>query len=822
MTAIAFLESAARDARFAVRVLRKAPVFTIAASLTLALAIAVNAAMFSVVDGVLLKPLPYPDADRLALVTVISRGEGESDENTSVDGATWQMIRDHASTIDRAVCSMWPTGANVVAGGTATYVQRQRVGSGFFGVLGVRPFIGREFNADEDRAGGPAATVLSHGLWRAMFNGDPGVVGRTLMLRGEASTVVGVMPEGFQTGVRADLWTPLRASTTGEGEGENYAVVARVRAGTEWTRADAEMRQIGAEILRRRPLPAGFSRWFSLQPLQRGLTAPLRRPLLLLWAAVGVVMLIASVNLAGLMLARASVRTREIATRMALGSGRAAVIRQMLVESLVLALAGGAAGVALGVAALEALKSLAANAFEIWQPVSLDLRAAAAAGGLSIVASAVFGIAPALHATRLDMHTALMQAGARTVAGSSRRWPRRVLVVAQVALGVVLLVGAGLLVRTFSHLRHLAPGFDATGVITASVSLDDARYRTASRVAQMFDATLAGIRESPGVEAAGVSLGLPYQRILNLGFRHLDGPQAAAPRGRMTNATYVAGDVFQALRIPLRAGRLFDHRDRADSQGVVIVNEAFAREYFDGGNPVGRRIAFAGRERDIIGVVGNVQVRPGWGDNGPIAAMPLAYVPLVQAPDGLVRLVHGWFSPAIIVRAARSNASTVSALRRALDAADPLLPFADVRSMREVQQASLAQQRFLMVLLAALATAAVLLAAVGIHGLIATTVTERTREMGIRLALGATLAQAARSLALPGVFLALIGIGIGAVAAVGFGRLLRHFLWGVSANDPLTFAVVSGLLLCVASLASVVPALRIVRLDPAKTLNTNH
>jgi predicted permease len=818
MTTIALLETAARDARYALRVLRKTPLFTIAAVVTLALAIAINTAMFSVVDAVLLKPLPYPDAGRLALVVKVDRSEGALYEGTSVDGATWQMIRDHATAVDPAVSSMWPTGINLVAGGRATYVQRQRVGAGFFRVLGVHPFIGREFNADEDRAGGPAAAVLSHGLWRAMFNGDPAVVGRTLMLRGEASTVVGVMPEGFQSGLRADLWTPLRASTTGEGEGDNYAIIARVRAGTEWARADAEMRQIGVEILRQRPLTTVASRQYSLQPLQRGLTAPLRGPLLLLWAAVGVVLLIACVNLAGLMLARASGRTREIATRMALGSGRPAVIRQMLVESLVLALAGGAAGVALGAVALEALKALAANAFDIWQPVSLDFRAAAAAGALSIVACAVFGIAPALHATRLDVQRALIEAGARTVAGSSRRWPRRVLVVAQIALGVVLLVGAGLLMRTFSHLRHLAPGFEATGVVTASVSLDDARYRTANGVSQMFDATLARIRRAPGVEAAGVSLGLPYQRILNLGFRHMDGPQAAAPRGRITSATYVAGDFFQALRIPVRAGRQFDSRDRVDSQGVVIVNEAFAREYFAGEDPVGRRIAFAGREREIVGMVGDVQVRPGWGENGPIAAMPLAYVPLAQASDGLVRLVHGWFSPALIVRATGSSEPTVAALRRALDAADPLLPFAAVRTMQDVQEASLAPQRFLMVLLASLASAAVLLAAVGIHGLIATTVVERTREMGIRLALGATLPQAMRSLALPGVFLALVGTAIGAVAATGFVRLLRHFLWGVSASDPMTFAAVAGLLLAVASLASVLPALRILRLDPATTL----
>jgi len=355
------------------------------------------------------------------------------------------------------------------------------------------------------------------------------------------------------------------------------------------------------------------------------------------------------------------------------------------------------------------------------------------------------------------------------------------------------------------------------GVVTASVSLEDARYRTAARVSRLFEETLTRVSQARGVEAAGVSLGLPYERILNLGFRHLDGPQAGSTQGRMTSATYVVGDFFRALRLPIRAGRTFDARDRADTPGVVVVNDAFARLYFAGASPLGRRIAFAGREREVIGVAGNVQVRPGWGDNGPIAAMPLAYLPLAQATDGFLRLVHGWFSPAFVVRAA-SGTDSVAVLRRAVDATDPLLPFARVRNMEQVRDASLARQRFLMVLLAGLAVAAVLLAAIGIHGLIATTVVERTREMGIRVALGATMGQAMRSLVVPGVLLAVGGTAIGTLASLGFVPLLRHFLWGVSATDPATFLAVGAILLAVASVASVGPALRILRLDPAKAL----
>jgi predicted permease len=811
------IETTARDLRFAVRLLRKSRAFTLTAVLTLALAIAVNTAIFSVVDAVLLKPLPYPEPGRLAMVTTTVRTGGAVREDTAQNGATWLMIRDRAMTIEPAVYSTWPAGVNIVAAGRASYVQQQRVGAGFFRVLGVAPAIGREFSADEDRPGGPAAALLSNRLWHAMFHGDPAVVGTTLVVRGEAATIVGIMPADFQSGTEADLWTTLRPSTTGEGEGENYAILARLRIGIDWAQADAEMRHIGADLARQREPAQGSSIAFSLQPLQRGMTAPLRSPLLMLWGAVGIALLIACVNLAGLLLARASARSREIATRMALGSGRRAVIRQLVVESVVLAAAGWIAGIALGAIALGALKALAADAFEIWQPVSLDARAAAAAAALSFGASVLFGIAPAFHATRIDLHAALVDAGGRAVAGRAASWPRRVLIVVQVALGVVLLIGAGLLVRTFSHLRHLDPGFDGRGVVTASVSLQDARYRTAARVSQLFDETLSHVSEASGVEAAAVSLGLPYERLLNLGFRHLDGPQAGSTQGRMTSATYIAGDFFGALRVPIRAGRTFDARDRADAPGVVVVNDTFARQYFDAASPLGRRIAFAGREREIIGVVGDVQVRPGWGDNGPIAAMPLAYIPLAQATDGFIRLVHGWFSPTFVVRAPTATDS-VGAIRRAVDATDPLLPFARVRRMEQVQDASLAQQRFLMVLLAGLAAAAVLLASVGIHGLIATTVVERTREMGIRVALGATMAQAMRSLAVPGVLLAVGGTVIGATAALGFVRLLRHFVWGISLTDPVTFVAVAAILLTVACIASFGPALRILRLDPARAL----
>jgi len=334
----------------------------------------------------------------------------------------------------------------------------------------------------------------------------------------------------------------------------------------------------------------------------------------------------------------------------------------------------------------------------------------------------------------------------------------------------------------------------------------------------MFDETLRGVAGAPGVEAAAVSLGVPYERLLNLGFRHLDGPEAGAPAGRMTSATYISPDFFRALGIPLRAGRVFDTRDTSEAAGVAVVSQTFARRYFNDGEAVGHRIQLAGMTREIVGVVGDVQVKPGWGDSGPLAAMPLAYIPITQVSDGMLRLVHGWFTPTFVVRAAGTPDATARIVRSALDATDPLLPFAEVRAMADVQSASLAEPRFLMVLLGCLAIATMLLAAVGIHGLMASSVTERTREMGIRMALGATTAQALRTLVLPGIALAAAGLVIGAAAALPATTLLQHFLWGVTGADPLTFGSVALLIVAVASLASLLPALRILRVDPSSTL----
>jgi predicted permease len=503
---------------------------------------------------------------------------------------------------------------------------------------------------------------------------------------------------------------------------------------------------------------------------------------------------------------------------MALGSGRAAVVRQLLIESAVLALAGGALGIAVGAAVLDVLKSLSTHVFPIGYPVELDGRVLVATLAIAVVTSLLFGLAPALHASRVDVQAALAESGTRAVAGAAGRWPRRLLVVGEVAMGVVLLVGAGLLVRTFVHLRTLSPGFDPANVTTATVSLQDARYQDAAKVDRLFTDTLARIRRMPGVQDAGVSLGLPYTRLLNLGFKPLDGA-ADIQRGSITNLSYTTPGYLEALKIPLRDGRVFTDADSATAPGVAIVNEEFARRYYKGQTVIGRRIAVAG-EREIVGVVGNARATSSGfsGYGAPLVTPPIIYIPASQTTAPFLKLVHTWFAPSWVVRSSGRGDEVSRGIRDAVAAVDPLLPIAKMEGRSDVQAASLASQRFMMTLVAGLAGVALLLAAIGIHGLIASAVTERTRELGIRLALGATGGQVLRNVVMPGLALAAVGVTIGSAAALAVVRLMQSFLWGVTPTDPLTFATVIATLLAVALIASLIPAWRVLRLDPALTL----
>jgi predicted permease len=805
-----------RNCRYAFRMLWKSPAFTITSVVTIALCIGANTAIFSVADAVLFRPLPYPHSEQLGQVITkmhSSRGDGVSD---SQDGTGWQVLK-QAHSIDVAASGGDFAGVNLVGENRALYVRQQRVTAGYFRVLGMPPVRGRDFAESEDRVGGPPVVILSHSLWQRIFASDPNIVGKHILLRGEPHTVVGVAQAGFRPIFPADVWTPLRPSTTGEGGGQNYMIISRLRPSANWTQARAEVESLG---------PAALQNWkyrdtqlaIALSPLQDTVGANLRTPLYILLAAVGVVLLIGCVNVAGLLMARSAARTREIGTRLALGGGRSAVLRQLLTESLVLGGLGGFAGIGVGYVGIRALQ-LAMERFEVWQGVQLDARVLLFALGASLVTSIVFGLAPAWHATRVDIRSALSEGGSRGIAGGRSHRTRKLLVVCEVALGMVLLVGAGLLLRTLLYLQNLEPGFNGEHVLVGSVSLQDARYNTAESVSALFNRTLDDIRRTPGVESAAAALHIPNERWLNTGTKVLDGPGADAGFV-MTTLSYVTPDYFHTLRIPIRAGRTFDQRDTRDSGPVAIVNESFAKRYLKNQAPVGSHLQLGNKEsgRLIIGVVGDVQERPNFGNLGrPMATMPAVFVPVPQFGDA-VRMVHVWFSPKWIVRSTAPQDGLIAAMQHAVESADPLLPFVAFKTFDAVRNETLGFQRTTAVLLGSLAGLALLLASVGIYGLIANSVVERTRELGIRMTLGASVHDVILRAATPGITLAIVGVLVGSAGALGVVGMMKSLLFGVKPVDQVTFISVAAGLVVVAMLASFIPSLRLIRLDPARTL----
>jgi predicted permease len=793
------------DLIFAARLARKYPLSTAAIIATLALCIGVNTAIFSVVDRVLLRALPYPQPERLVQIVTYGRGEGVEFRNDSQDGATWFALRDHVHALDLAVYTDWTTGVNLASDSGVEYVTLERVGAGYFRVLGVPPLAGREFDPAEDIAGGPMAVILSRKLWRRTFHSDPSIVGRRVLLRGEPHTVVGIMPDSLAG--TADLWAPLRPSTTGEGGGTNYGIVGRLRPGATWAQAEAELRAAGVEPLKRRNTKRA-NVWEGMANLQEVATENLRRPLFIVWSAVGLVLLIGCVNVAGMLIARGKQRRSEIATRLALGASAATIVRQVLIESVAIAAAGGIAASLVGYAALRGLKALARDQFGFLQGVTLDARVWVGAAVITLFTSILFGVLPAIQATRVDIREA--QGAARTVAGARRFWSFRLLVAGQVALAVTLLIGAGLLLRTFTYLWNMNPGFDGSRVVTASFSLRDARYKTSAAVNDLFRRGIARLHELPGVEQAAVALTLPYERPLNMG---------VAPPGndrtRITAMVYVTPEFLDALRIPLLRGRKIDERDSENAPKVAVVNEAFARQYL-GDDPLGKQVKNGNAPTEIVGVVGNVQQRPSWGPPLPVTAQPTIYIPAAQFSG--FELVHTWFSPKWVVRAHEGAAISRATIDRVAHTLDPLLPIADFRTFDDVKLQTFGFQRFLSALLGATAGLALMLAALGIYALIANSVAERTRELGIRLALGAGAGRTIRSAAMPGIILAVAGALCGVILARASEQMVRRFIFGISSTDLVTFAAVSVGIIFIAAVASLAPALRISRIDPAQAL----
>ena len=780
----------------------------------MALCIGLNTAIYSVLDAVVLQTVPYAHPERLALVETAWHRIGASGIDDAQSAAQFEAVRDRVPALETAAFAA-ENGANFFGEGHLEYIRQKRVSAGYFGVLGTAPQLGREFLRAEDVPNGPRVAVVSHAFWQRIFGGDPAAVGRTIHLRGELYTVIGVMPGEFRDSAPVDLWTPLRPSRAGEGGDANYQVVARVKPGATWAVAAAQVKAIDPRLLLGADAPRGAQIEQRIVPFQRGLTTGVRNVVVLTWGAVVVVLLIGCVNVASLLLARSGVRAREIATRMALGGSRGAIVRQLLVESGLLGLAGSALGVGIGWFAIDGLKLLAAGSLPYWNPIELDIRVLGAMLAMAVATSLIFGLVPALQTSRVNIRTVLVEGG-RGSAGSRRGWTRHALVAGEVALSLVLLVSAGLLVRTLMYLNGRSPGFDPHHVITAQVSLQDARYQTGERVNSLYTRSLARIRRIPGVESAAVALTLPYQRPLNYPFRVLDGAHAER---HMTEAVYVTPGYFGTIRVPLLRGRDFGDTDTATSARVAVVSQAFAARFFPGEDVIGRQLE-AGREpREIVGVVGDLQQHSGLSSaGGPVSMDPTLYLPAAQTSDGFLQVIHTWFAPHWVVRTAAAKGLVEREVRSAVASIDPLLPITGFQTMDELQLEGTRGERFNAIVFSVFAALALLLAAIGIYGVISQSIAERRHELGVRMALGATARQAMVNAVRPGVALAAGGIAAGLGLSMVAVRFLAHLLWGVRPMDPITFAVTAAVLLLVAVAASLAPALRILHLDPSRTL----
>jgi predicted permease len=806
-----------RPLKYAFRRLAKAPLVTAIALVTLALGIGVNTAVFSIMNGFLLRTLPYPQPDRIAALVVhregADRGKAVSDEDDSFDGSAWQLLK---TSLEGVTFASWggTGGVNLRAGATVRYVTGSRVSAHYFEVLGIPLGLGRSFSEEEDRPHGPPVAVLSYTLWQSTFHADPGIIGKSIQLKGEPYTVIGILPRGALTPSKADLFTPLQPAETGECGGQNCGILIRLKPHATWAQVNAQLSGLRLPYFTELETKYHGHALIYARPLQLELAGDMRGKVIVLMLAVSFILLIACANLAGLALVRILRRSHEIATRFALGASRFDVLRDLWLEDLLLALLGGAGGVGLALLILNALRTLLPESMIPLGNFSIDARVIGFTLGASLVASLLCGALPALQTRRFDLGRSYLAASRAVTGGSSRL--RQWLIGAEVALTVVLLVSAGLLVRTLIYLETLPPGFDARDVMTAQVSLDDARYHDAATFQKLLEKSIAGMRQIPGVRDAAVGLSVPYERGLNDGITIMDGTRAGTRPA--SSVAYVTPSYFSTLRIPLLAGRPITEADSSVSERVAIVNVAFSRRFFDNPSPVGYHFKTADVVYTIVGVVGDVAKRPGIQRSAPIAAEPVAYLPASQTPQGLVNIAHIWFQPSWIVRTNGPIRRLTASMQRALADADPSLPFSGFRSMRQILAEQLQEQRIEVLLLATLAGLALLLSTIGIYALVSNLVVQRTREIGIRIALGSTTAQAMLRVGASGVVAAAGGLVSGVVLAFLAMRILSSQIYGVGTHDPVTFITVPLILALTAGAASFLPALRISRIQPADTL----
>jgi putative ABC transport system permease protein len=803
------MQSLIYDLRHATRRLMRSPGFTVLAVLTVGLGAGATTVMFSAVHGVLLKPLSYPDPDRLVMIRGATLAQpGRPGVISYPDYRDWR----HESRSFETMAALRTADVTLAGPGGPERIEGARVTASFFQVLRVAPALGHLFPEERDQSGGERVAVLGHGLWRRL-GADPTLVGRSITLSGQPHTVIGILPAGFRPPrevERAEVFAPLALDGEALEQRGNRSLVAiaRLRSGVSLTQARAELVAVAGRLEKAYPDNTGVRA--MVESLHADTVGDLRRPLLVLLGAVAFVLLIACTNMANLLLPRALARRREMAIRAALGARRSRLVRQLLTESIVLGVAGGAAGLALARWGLGALVSLAPASMPRLQDIALDGRVLAFSLALSLATGVAFGLAPALSASRTDVQAALHASGR----GPARARPTgaRLLVVAEIALSLVLMAGAGLLLESFRRLLSVDPGFDPHDVLTLSLSLPGPRYPRPDQRARFYAELLDRVRAQPGVVSAAAITELPLGGDGSIATRFsVEGRPALAP-GQKPRAEYhaVTAGYFETMLIPLKKGRTFRAGDRREASPVAVVNETLAAQIFPGQDPLGQRLRIGvgtdesdPRTFEVVGVVGDIR------HFGRHFAPPEIYVPHPQ---------QSWSWMSLVVRASGDPTRLADALRRQVAALDSEQAVYNLRLLPELLSDTLAARNFIMTLLGGFALLGLALATVGVYGVLAESVERRRGEIGLRLAVGADPGDVLRMVLGEAARLAAAGVTLGLGAAFALTRVMRGLLFGVSATDPATFAAVAGVLAMVALLASYLPARRAARLDPAAVL----
>jgi putative ABC transport system permease protein len=811
------METLLQDLRYGFRMLARKPAFTAVAVIALALGIGANTAIFSVVNTVLLKPLAFKDPDQLMMVWEDNTKLGfPKDTPAPANFVDWkdqnQVFEDMAAIADQTF--------NLTGVGEPEKLEGQRVSASFFPLLGVEPALGRAFLPEEDRPEGDRVVIMSHGLWQRRFGSDPSVVGKPLTLNGQPYTVVGILsksfrfPDPYQSTIEENaLWVPMAFSSQEAGNrGGHYLLVyARAKPGVTVNQAQADMNTIAARLQQQYP-DTNTSVGAVVTSLHDQLVGNIRPALLILLGAVGFVLLIACANVASLLLARAAARQKETAIRTALGASRARLIRQFLTESVVLAGLGGIVGLLLAIVGMQLLVALMPATLSQAKDINIDEKVLGFTFIVSLLTGVIFGLAPALQASRPDMNETLKEGGKGT-AGVARSRARNLLVVFEVVMALVLLICAGLLINSFLRLRSVDPGFNAANLLTMKVILPRSKYPDAPRRTAFYNEMIQRVESLPGVQSAGVITNLPLTFKGNNGGITIEGrPEPPPDEIPIVITRTVSADYFRTMNIPVLKGRPFSPQDTPDTMGVVIISETTARQFWPGEDAIGKRIKMGGFNSDApwLSVAGIVEdVRQFELDIDP---KPQVYFPYTQ-------MAYAFLAPRdLVVRTGVDPLSLAAAVRSEVWAIDKDQPVSNIATMEQILTDSVAKQRFSTLLLTIFAAVALVLAAVGIYGVISYSVTQRTHEIGIRMALGASSKDVLKLIVWQGFKLVSVGVTIGLVLAFILTRLMQSLLFGVSATDPVTFAAISAVLVTVAMLASYIPARKATKVDPMVAL----